>query len=410
MTKHMNPAKARGIMAVRADASSLPAIIAALGKDFSEFKATLVEKDKEIAAKFDDVVTTEKLNKINASVAELQATVDQANAKLAAQAMGGADRPLKDEEYSTAFKAHFKRGDVQAALNKGADAEGGYLAPVEWDRTIIDRLVEVSPMRQISAQQTISNNGFKKLVSLGGTGSGWVGESAGRPQTGTGQFGAVDFTTGELYANPAATQQMLDDSAVDLEAWLANEVETEFSLQEGLAFVAGDGVNKPRGFLTYATGGSAAAVHPKGAIPVLTAASATVITEDKLIDMIYSLPQVYTANARFVANRTSIGTVRKMRDADGRQLWQPSTAAGEPSTLLNYPVTEMPGMPDMEAGALPIAFGDFERGYLVVDRTGVRVLRDPYTNKPYVMFYTTKRVGGGVLDPKCLRILKMAAV
>ena len=409
MTKHMNPAKARGILAVRADAGDINKVLAKLGTDFEAFKQTLTEKDKEIAAKFDDVVTTEKLDKINASVSELQAAVDQANAKLAAAAMGGADRPVKDEEYSKAFKAHFKRGDVQAALNKGADDEGGYLAPVEWDRTIIDRLVEVSPMRQISAQQTISTAGFKKLVSLGGTASGWVGETAARPQTATGTFGPVDFTTGELYANPVATQQMLDDAAVDLEAWLAMEIETEFSLQEGLAFVAGNGVNKPRGFLTYAVGGSAAAVHPKGAIPTKVAASATAVTEDELLDLIYDLPQVYTANARFVANRSSIGGIRKLRDADGRQLWQPSSAAGEPATLLNYPLTEMPGMPDLAAGALPIAFGDFQRGYLVVDRTGVRVLRDPYTNKPYVMFYTTKRVGGGVLDPTVLRILKMAA-
>ncbi|MGZ9812663.1 phage major capsid protein, partial [Pseudoroseicyclus sp. H15] len=348
--------------------------------------------------------------RINSSVAELQSAVDQANVKLAAMAMGGGGAAeVKDKDYTTAFRAHFRRGDVQAALNKGADDEGGYLAPIEWDRTITDKLVEVSQMRQIATVQNISTAGFKKLYNLRGTASGWVGETAARPQTATGEFGQMTITPGELYANPAATQQMLDDAAVNLEEWLANEVETEFALQEGLAFIAGDGANKPRGFLTFATGGAAAAVNPLGPIPVKTAAAPAAVTEDELIDVIYSLPGMYTAEARFTMNRTTMGAIRKLRDADGRQLWQPSTAAGQPSTLLNYPVTELPGMPDIAAGALPIAFGDFRRGYLIVDRTGVRVLRDPYTNKPYVMFYTTKRVGGAVNDPQALRVLRMAA-
>ena len=399
----------RGIVAVRADASGdMKKILADLQSSWETFRSTQAEKDKEVAAKFDDVVTTEKFAKIDAAVTEMQSAVDQMNAQIAAAALGGGDQP-KDPEYDKAFRAHFRRGDVQAALNKGADAEGGYLAPIEWDRSITDKLIEISPMRQIARVQTISGAGFKRLYNLRGTASGWVGETAARPQTATGDFGQMTITPGELYANPAATQQMLDDAAINLEEWLAAEVETDFSLQEGLAFIAGDGVNKPHGFLTFATGASAAAVNPLGAIPVETAAAATEVTEDELIDLIYSLPSAYTANARFVMNRTSMGGIRKLRDADGRQLWQPSTAAGQPSTLLNYPVTEMAGMPDMAANAMPIAFGDFNRGYLIVDRQGVRVLRDPYTNKPYVMFYTTKRVGGAVDNPQALRVLKMAA-
>ncbi|MGZ9812634.1 phage major capsid protein [Pseudoroseicyclus sp. H15] len=412
MTKMMAPAAfARGIMAVRADAGAgnVGAVLSELQRGFEAFKAAQAEKDSEVQARFDDVVTTEKMAKIDASVGELQAIVDEVNAKLAAMALGGDDGPSRDPEYTTAFRAHFRRGDVQAALNKGADDEGGYLAPIEWDRTITDKLVEVSQMRQIATVQNISTAGFKKLYNLRGTASGWVGETAARPQTATGEFGQMTITPGELYANPAATQQMLDDAAVNLEEWLANEVETEFALQEGLAFIAGDGANKPRGFLTFATGGAAAAVNPLGPIPVKTAAAPAAVTEDELIDVIYSLPGMYTAEARFTMNRTTMGAIRKLRDADGRQLWQPSTAAGQPSTLLNYPVTELPGMPDLAAGALPIAFGDFRRGYLIVDRTGVRVLRDPYTNKPYVMFYTTKRVGGAVNDPQALRVLRMAA-
>jgi HK97 family phage major capsid protein len=405
-------AKARGILAVRADAGAdVKALIETLNKDWESFKATMTEKDKELAKKFDDVVTTEKLEKINSSVGDLQKAVDDANAKLAAlqAGAGGGKGEVKDKEYTDSFRAYFRKGDVQAALNKGADDEGGYLAPVEWDRTITDALVQVSQMRQIAQVQTISGAGFTKLFNDRGFGSGWVGETAARPQTATGTFSPLSFRPGEIYANPAATQQILDDAEIDLERWIANEVETEFSYQEGLAFVAGDGSNKPRGFLTYIDGGASDDEHPWGNIPVLDAAAAAAIDPDEIIDMIYALPSEYTANARFVMNRSTQGAIRKLKDGQQNYLWQPSYVAGQPSTLAGYPVTEMPAMPDVAADAIPLAFGDFRRGYLIVDRVGVRVLRDPYTNKPYVHFYTTKRVGGGVQDPTVIRLLKMAA-
>lgn len=413
MTAHINLRKTRGLVTVRADVSGdVRAAIAELNRDWEAFKATMAEKDKELTRRFDDVVTTEKLEKINSSVGELQAAVDQANAKLAAiEAGAGSDpRKVKDPEYTEAFHAHFRKGDVRASLNKGADAEGGYLAPVEWDRTITDKLIEVSPMRQIASVQTISTAGFKKVLNLRGTASGWVGETAPRPETSTPNFGEMTFQPGEIYANPLATQQMLDDAEINLESWLAMEAETEFSLQEGLAFISGDGSNKPRGFLTFVAGGSAAGVNPLGAIEARNAASATALNPDELLDVIYALPSAFTQSARWVMNRTTQGVVRKLKDGDGTYLWQPSFVAGQPATIAGYPVTEMPGMPDIAANAMPIAFGDFRRGYLIVDRTGVRVLRDPYSNKPYVHFYTTKRVGGGVQNPETIKVLKMAAV
>lgn len=412
MTKHMALRKTRGIVAVRADAGGdIKALIEELNRDWSAFKATMAEKDKELAKRFDDVVTTEKLERINGSVSELQAAVDQANAKLAAMAVGAGGLPGvdNDPEYTDAFRAHFRKGDVQAALNKGKSDEGGYLAPVEWDRTITDKLIEVSPMRQIATVQPISTAGFKKLYNLRGTASGWVGEAAARTETGTPSFGELTFTPGEIYANPAATQQMLDDAEVNLEQWLANEVETEFSYQEGLAFISGNGTNKPYGFLTFVTGQANAAAHPLGAIAKVDAASATALDADELLDLVYALPTAFTGNARWVMNRSTQGLVRKLKDGEGNYLWQPSYVAGQPATIAGYPVTEMPGMPDVEADALPIAFGDFQRGYLIVDRVGIRVLRDPYSNKPYVMFYTTKRVGGGVNNPETIKVLKMAA-
>jgi HK97 family phage major capsid protein len=404
--------KPRGIMAVRAEMPvDVKAAIDQVNRAFETFKATHADKEKELLKKFDDVVTTEKLERVNSSVSDLQAAIDQANAKLAAMSVGagGGSGEVRDREYTDAFRAHFRKGEVQAALNKGADDEGGYLAPVEWDRTIGDKLVQVSPMRQLATVQTISTAGFKKLYNLRGTGSGWVGETAARPETTTPEFGPLTFTPGELYANPAATQQILDDAEINLEQWLANEVETEFAYQEGVAFVSGNGTNKPNGFLTYVTGAANAATHPFGAISLVTAASATAVTTDEMIDLVYSLPQEFGQNARFATNRLSLAKVRKLKDSDGNYIWQPSLTAGQPSQLLGYPVTEMAAMPNMVASAVPIAFGDFRRGYLIIDRTGVRVLRDPYSNKPYVMFYTTKRVGGGVQDTQALKAIKLAA-
>lgn len=403
---------ARGIVAVRADASGdTRAMMATLNQAWDSFKAENEAAIKDLKKGQEDIVRADKMQKLEASVSSLQAALDTQAAQMTALTMGGpgTDGCRKDPEYSNAFSAHFRKGDVQAALNKGADAEGGFLAPIEWDRTITSRLDEVSPMRSIASVQSISGAGFRKVFNLGGTGSGWVGETATRPQTATGTFGVMNYIPGEIYANPAATQQVLDDSEIDLETWLANEVEKEFSLQEGIAFVAGNGVNKPTGFLTYATGAANATAHPFGAIPTNTAAAAAAITSDELIDLVYNLPGELSRDARFVMNRLSLARIRKLKDGDGNYLWQPSYQAGQPQQILAFPVTEMAAMPNVAAGAYPIAFGDFKRGYLIVDRLGIRVLRDPYTNKPYVHFYTTKRVGGGLLDPQALRVLRMAA-
>lgn len=411
--KHFSPAQvsARGLLSVRADASGeVSKLIAALNQDFSEFKATLEAKDKEMAARFDDVVTTEKLDRINASVGDLQSAVDKVNAQMAAIEMGGLGDGIKpvDAEYTEAFSAHFRSGDVQAALNKGTDSEGGFLAPVEWDRTITDKLVEISPMRQIAGNQRISGTTFKKLFNLRGTASGWVGETAARNETNGPTFGEMSFPTGEIYANPAATQTILDDAEINVQSWLSMEVDTEFALQEGAAFVAGDGSNKPYGFLTFATGGANASRNPLGSIGVKSLAGTDAITTDEIVELVYLLPSAYTQNARFTMNRTTQSEVRKLKDGQGNYIWQPSFVAGQPATLNGYPVTEMADMPDLATGAIPIAFGDFRRGYLVIDRAGVRVLRDPYSNKPYVMFYTTKRVGGGVVDPQAIKVARNA--
>ena len=414
MSKMIHGRVQRGLVAVRADGSGSPdlkALVEALNKAFHDFKAEHKAQLDEIKKGSEDAIRALQVDRVNDEVSRLQAAVDQVNTQLAAHQLGagaGGNR-LADAEYSGAFLAHMRKGDVQAALNKGQDDEGGYLAPVEWDRTITDSLVVLSDMRSLATVQRVSGAGLTKLFNMGGTASGWVGETAPRSPTNTPTFATLSFGWGEIYANPGASQQTLDDVEIDLEAWLAGEVNTEFAKQEGTAYFSGDGSNKPFGILTYVTGGTNATKHPFGAIKAVNSGDAAAITADGIIDLIYDLPSAFTANARFTMNRKTQGQIRKLKDGEGNYLWQPSYVAGQPATLGVFPIREVAAMPDVAANAIPILFGDFKQTYTVFDRVGVRVLRDPYTNKPYVQFYTTKRVGGGVHNPEPMRALQIAA-
>jgi HK97 family phage major capsid protein len=209
---------------------------------------------------------------------------------------------------------------------------------------------------------------------------------------------------------PAATPQLLDDAAVNIDEWIADEVRVAFAEQEGAAFVSGDGSNKPRGFLDYDQVADGSWVWGKigfiatGVAGAFPASNPT----DKLIDLAYSVKSAYRANAHFVMNRATEAAIRKFKDADGNYIWQPAARPGEAPTLLGHPVAESEDMPSIADEATAIAFGDFRRGYLIVDRVGIRILRDPYSSKPYVLFYTTKRVGGGVQDFNAIKLLKFA--
>jgi HK97 family phage major capsid protein len=422
LTAPVVPAMPRAITGlIRADVSGDPkAMIAALQTAHNEFKQTV---EASVGAKADSGEVQAKLDAINLTMNTLEASLNAHALTIAAGQMGGDRTAPADPEYTSAFASFMRtesledqrklaaaqRSGPRAAMSEGVPADGGMLTPIEWDRTITGRLKLITPMRQEATVISISKAGFTKLFTDRNVGSGWVGETASRPATATPQFTALPFGLGQLYANAAASQDVLDDAEIDLEAWLTSEIETEFSRQEGIAFVAGDGTNKPNGFLSYATGGGAAARHPWGAIEVLTSGAATAFTTDRVIDAIYKLPAIYTPNAKFYTNRSSLGAVRKLKDGQGNYIWQPTFVAGQPSTLVGYPVVDMPDMPNVAAGALAMGFGDMRETYLIIDRIGFRVLRDPYTNKPYVCFYCTKRVGGGVKNPDAMKLIQIGA-
>lgn len=402
---------------VRADMSDPNAVLAQLQNSVEEFKKTLDEKLKGKA----DVLINEKVDRIDASIGQFQSIIDEVNARLAAAQIGvganGTPATPEDRQYAQDFRAWMAAGQnesavqaaqrtgVRAALSEGTNTAGGYLTPIEWDRTIISRLKLVSPIRSIAQVQTTTKRAWIKLLNDRNIGSGWVGETASRPQTSTPGLTPLQFTVGEIYAMPAATQDLLDDAeGVNLEEWLSGEVDLEFARQEGIAFVGGDGANKPYGLLTYTDN----TIHPWGPIGTVVSGNASALTQDGIINLMSDLPSTFIPNARFIMNRKTVGAIRRFKDSMGNYQWQPSLQLGQPQTLIGYPITEVPDMPDVAANAIPIMFGDFQRGYLVVDRFGIRVLRDPYSNKPYVMFYTTKRVGGGVQNPDVLRYHKVS--
>jgi HK97 family phage major capsid protein len=386
---------------------------AALGEVLAAFEAFKQANDQrigEIEAKASaDILLDEKVARIDAALADQKSALDRL---LLGEARPGLSAERASAE-AAGWSRYMRRGDLAGlaegkSLSAGSNADGGYVVPAETEARIDRLLIEASPIRAIASVRQTSAPVFRKPVSRGGAASGWVSETAARPETGAPSLDLLDFPCAELYAMPAATQQLLDDAMVDVDQWLAEEVRDVFAVQESAAFVSGDGSDKPKGFLSYTKAlDGTEAWGEIGYVPTGTDGGVDAgDPADALIDLIYAPKTGYRTGGRFVMNRRTVSAVRRFKDADGNYLWQPSLSEGGTSTLLGYPVTEAEDMPDIGSDSFSIAFGDFAKGYLVLDRQGIEVLRDPYSAKPYVLFYTTKRVGGGVQDFAAIKLLK----
>ncbi|MEP9400384.1 phage major capsid protein [Sphingomonas sp. VNH70] len=312
------------------------------------------------------------------------------------------------------FGGFVRQGTVieTKAVSGATDASGGTAVPREIDAMIASTLKAASPIRSIAQVVQVGSAGYRKLVTNGGTPAGWASETAPRPETATPTFNEIAPPMGELYANPAASQAMLDDAAFDVEGWLAGEIATEFARAEGQAFVSGNGIGRPKGFLSYAATSAGDATRPFGTLQYLPSGAAGDFgsePENRLIDLVHSLRRPYRQGAAWVMNAQTAARIRKFKTADGAFLWVPGLIAGQPDTLLGYPVVEAEDMPDVAAGNHAIAFGNFQAGYLIAERSETQVLRDPYSNKPFVHFYATRRVGGAVMNSEAIKLLKIAA-
>jgi len=354
-------------------------------------------------------------------IAGLEARIDQMDESLKAHALRAA-RPALDGVKSaasdparTAFVERYLRRGLEAGVELKSfsgttGGSGGYAVPREIDALIDDTLKAVSPIRQIANVVKVGTAGYRKLVATGGVASGWASETGARAETATPIFNEIAPSFGELFANPAASQAMLDDAQFDVEAWLAGEIAMEFGKAEGAAFVSGSGTNRPKGFLAYPVTNEADSVRAFGTLQYLATGVAGGFAssnpQDKLIDLVQSLKAPYRQGASFVMNSATLARIRKFKTADGAFLWQPSMIAGQPATLLGYPVVEAEDMPDVATDSLSIAFGNFMLGYVIAERNETSILRDPFSNKPFVNFYAVKRIGGAVMNSEAIKLMK----
>lgn len=354
--------------------------------------------------------------------ADIKKTLDDLEAKAKRPALGGDGKPLDEqaEAHKKAFDGYVRKGAdfdktiEQKALNIGSGTDGGYAVPKVIDTAINDLAVNISPIRSLASVQQISTSDFHKLVNIRGTTSGWVGETAARPATANSQLVDIAPPMGDLYAMPAATQQMLDDVFFNAEAWLANEIAVEFSRAEGAAHCVGTGVNQPKGFAAYTTAATADATRAFGTVEHVATGSAgafktltsTVNPVDDLYSVVSKMKAQYRAGASWVTNKAVLFTIMAFKDYQGRYVFSPTTAPGVADTILGYPVTEAEDIPALASSSLSLWFANWKQFYLIVDRIGTRVIRDPFTSKPNVLFYTTRRSGGSCLNTEAGKCLK----
>lgn len=376
-------------------------------------------KAEALEGAFDAVLAAEELAAVRGDVAALRAQVERqavAAARLPLDGVKAADG-ARDPARAAFVDRYLRRGQDAGvelkSLSSASGAEGGFAVPREIDAMIGATLKSLSPLRAIANVVQTGSAGYRKLVATGATAAGWVSDTAPRPETATRSFAEIAPPTGELYANPAASQAMLDDAMFDVEAWLADEIAREFAVAEGAAFLTGTGVNRPKGLLTYATSADKDGVRAFGTVQHVAAGAAgnfaAVNPQDRLIDLVHALRAPYRQGAVWLMNSDTLARVRKFKTSDGAFIWQPSLSEGQAAMLLGYPVVEAADMPDIAADSLSIAFGNFKEAYVIADRGETAILRDPFSNKPFVHFYATKRVGGALTNSEAVKLMKFAA-
>lgn len=426
--------------------AELKAALDASAKTFEEFKASndaMQAEIKKLGAA--DAVTAEKVEKLSKALDEqgdrikvIQKHAEDVEAKFNRAGIGHNGGPALEAEqkavadfgrqigqdvsvegfrdYKRSFVTYLRKGDAtpaneRKALSVGSDPDGGYLVTPDTSGRIVAKLDESSPMRQLASVVTVGTDSYEGLIDNGEASFGWVGETASRTETTTPQLGKWSIAVNEMYAMPSATQKVLEDAVLDLESWLAMKVADKFARGENAAFVSGNGILKPMGILSYTMSSnpdSSRAWSQWQYVATGTSAGFGTTTNgtDKLIDLIYSLKAGYRNNARFFMSRGTVGAVRKLKDGQGNYIWQPALTAGQPSSLMGFPLVEGEDMPAIAADSYSIGFGDFAEAYTIVDRVGISVLRDPYTTKGSVLFYSRKRTGGGAVNFEAAKFLK----
>ena len=316
--------------------------------------------------------------------------------------------------HQKAFQGYLRTGDDAAlrslvpeakALSTAVNSDGGYLVDPQTAETVKSVLQSTASIRAVASIVTVEATSFDVLVDHTEAGAGWANETDPSVETTTPSIDRITIPLHELSALPKASQRLLDDSAFDIEAWLAGRIADKFARAEAAAFINGDGIDKPTGIMTHPTVENGS--WSWGNLGYIASGEDGGIGDgDAIIDLVYALGAQYRANASFVMNSKTAGMIRKLKDADGRFLWSDGLAAGEPARLLGYPVLVAEDMPDAASNSYSLAFGDFAAGYTIAERPDLRVLRDPFSAKPHVLFYATKRIGGDISDFAAIKLLK----
>lgn len=390
--------------------------VQSLGHAWEQFKQVNDARLKEIERKGSaDPLYVEHLSKISSTLDNTKERLDTLEVALTRPSLEHPAFATKSgaeyvhSEYKTAFCNYLRKGmdaGLEAlqtkALSVGSDPDGGYVVTPTMSQRIISIIRETSPMRKIAAVEVISTDSLDILEDRDEAASGWTTETGSVSDTNTPVIGKRNIPVFDLYAQPKATQKLVDDAAINIEEWLATKVADVFARKENTAFISGNGVGQPRGILTYAAGTS------WGQIEQVNSGTSAAVTADGLIKVYYALKDGYAKRATFLMNRSLVQAVRLLKDTTNQYIWQPGLALGAPDTLMGVPVVMASDMPNAAANSLSVAVGDFSQAYQIVDRVGIRMLRDPFTDKPFVKFYTTKRVGGDVVNFEAVKLLKLA--
>lgn len=403
------------------DMTEMKSAVGDLAYAFESFKDANDQRLALLEHKKSDVVLEEKVNRISRDMTALQDHVTGLKTALARPSSGIQGLSSQPSEHKQAFLRYVVKGvegDLAAhetkAMSVLSDPDGGYLVPSEVSDRIVTKQYDTTPMRQLATVMTVNSDALEILRDTDDADAQWVGETDTRSDTETGQFGRIRISVHELHAQPKATQKLLDDATMNVEEWITNKIAGRFSRRENAAFVNGDGVNQPRGIATYPVAATSDASRAWGTFEYVASGASGAFASsdpaDSIISLMHKLKAGYLPKAAWLMPRAVSESIRKFKESTtDAYIWQPGLQAGQPATLLGYPVTLGEDMPSVAAGSLSLAFGNFAESYTIVDRMGLRILRDPFTAAPFVKFRCTKRVGGDVTNFEAVKFLKFSA-
>lgn len=386
------------------DEEGLTAAVAKLTETSAAALEKIAGDVKTIASRQDEIEKKANRLRLAGGSQDAETADNDVTLKKFRLAVGSYVRTGNDKELQEFFAAEQKEHSV------GNDPGGGYFVSPVVSSTMTQRLRDQSPMRALSRVETIvAGDSFEEPIDVNDVGGEWVGETQSRPETATADVGLLRIPVHEIYALQPVTQRLLDDVSFDLGAWVEGKIADKFGRSEGATFVTGDGIRKPRGFLTVATDTAGDDTRAWGKLQYVISSAATSIVADALRDLYWALRAPHRKNATWLMASATANRIDKLKDGNGDYIWRNGMTAGAPPSLLGRPVEFDENMPAVDAGAIPIAFGDWQRDYLIVDKAGIKMLRDPFTAKPKVLFYAYRRVGGGIANSDAIKLMKISA-